>query len=408
MNCSSCWSLVCVSFVSHLYPCILLFFPSDHTGLDTMSDFEPVPAISQGKIPPELSFENIIKNKTASPCSLADFMNYLCHVEHNAENLQFFLWYSNYVQRWSQLLPRQKALSPAWDPEKVSGGQRSKFITYSHKRARSLKMNKIISIMGSMSSASEDDIESRMVQPGTLRTLRKHSSSLSSVSSNTSRSTTGSHKSISSVSTNITTTSHNSSLLSPSSTTITTPKQDLKPFTIPPHKTEQSLVLRHYLTSPSHSPRFLSLLSARDQQSCLQAAQHTTHPSALLPAFLACEAVLRSKSHPKFIRWACKNANDSRLRFLKCVALVFLLIGFGMDVVLVLSGLSPVYRTFGGGNDTEGEWGKGRVWDDTVPVEDKGVMMMQDRVVLFAVLWGGVLATGMTVGSLFLPRGDLF
>jgi len=44
------------------------------------------------------------------------------------------------------LLPRQKALSPVWDPEKAHE-PRSRFITYSHKRARSQKMNKIISIM---------------------------------------------------------------------------------------------------------------------------------------------------------------------------------------------------------------------------------------------------------------------
>jgi len=73
-------------------------------------------------------------------------MDYLVYVEHNAEFLQFFLWYYDYIQRWSGLLPRQKALSPVWDPEKAHE-PRSRFITYSHKRARSQKMNKIISIM---------------------------------------------------------------------------------------------------------------------------------------------------------------------------------------------------------------------------------------------------------------------
>lgn len=73
-------------------------------------------------------------------------MDYLVYVEHSAESLQFFLWYYDYVQRWSGLLPRQKALSPVWDPEKAHE-PRSRFITYSHKRARSQKMNKIISIM---------------------------------------------------------------------------------------------------------------------------------------------------------------------------------------------------------------------------------------------------------------------
>jgi hypothetical protein len=73
-------------------------------------------------------------------------MDYLFYVEHNAESLQFFLWYCDYVQRWSSLLPRQKAPSPVWDPEKASEPA-SKFIRYSHKRERSDKMKKIISIM---------------------------------------------------------------------------------------------------------------------------------------------------------------------------------------------------------------------------------------------------------------------
>ena len=73
-------------------------------------------------------------------------MDYLFYVERNAEPLQFFLWYWDYVQRWSTLLPRQKALSPPWDPEKAAEPA-SRFIRYSHKRARSQKMSKVIAIM---------------------------------------------------------------------------------------------------------------------------------------------------------------------------------------------------------------------------------------------------------------------
>lgn len=73
-------------------------------------------------------------------------MDYLFYVERSAENLQFFLWYWDYIQRWSNLLPRQKALSPPWDPEQAAE-PRSRFIKYSHKRARSLKMSKVLAIM---------------------------------------------------------------------------------------------------------------------------------------------------------------------------------------------------------------------------------------------------------------------
>lgn len=43
-------------------------------------------------------------------------MDYLVFVEHDAECLQFFLWYIDYAERWSRLLPRQRFLSPRWDP----------------------------------------------------------------------------------------------------------------------------------------------------------------------------------------------------------------------------------------------------------------------------------------------------
>ncbi len=82
-------------------------------------------------------------------------MDYLYYVEHSAESLQFFLWYYDYIQRWSQLLPEEKALAAVWDPEKVEE-PRPRYITYSHKRAISEKMNKILSIMDMEPKRSND------------------------------------------------------------------------------------------------------------------------------------------------------------------------------------------------------------------------------------------------------------
>ena len=39
-------------------------------------------------------------------------MDYLVYVEHSAENLQFYLWYQDYVRRWKALSADQRALSP--------------------------------------------------------------------------------------------------------------------------------------------------------------------------------------------------------------------------------------------------------------------------------------------------------
>lgn len=53
------------------------------------------------------------------PCSLNDFMDYLMYVEYDAECLQFFLWYCDYVERWSLLPQEQKDASPVWDASKI-------------------------------------------------------------------------------------------------------------------------------------------------------------------------------------------------------------------------------------------------------------------------------------------------
>jgi hypothetical protein len=41
-------------------------------------------------------------------------MNYLTYIEHSAENLQFFLWYRDYVKRFSEAKTADIGLAPVW------------------------------------------------------------------------------------------------------------------------------------------------------------------------------------------------------------------------------------------------------------------------------------------------------
>lgn len=50
------------------------------------------PARSFTAIPSRLSLDRVLDNKTCSPMSLQDFYQYLKHIEHSAENLEFYLW----------------------------------------------------------------------------------------------------------------------------------------------------------------------------------------------------------------------------------------------------------------------------------------------------------------------------
>ena len=44
-------------------------------------------------------------------------MNFLLYIENSAENLQFYLWFRDYVKRFDQLPENEKKLSPAWTSE---------------------------------------------------------------------------------------------------------------------------------------------------------------------------------------------------------------------------------------------------------------------------------------------------
>ncbi|KAH6623002.1 hypothetical protein F5144DRAFT_605536 [Chaetomium tenue] len=380
-----------------------------------MADSKPVtkPKTQYGDIPADLSFEEVIQNRAAPPCSLSDFMDYLFYVERNAEPLQFFLWYWDYIQRWSNLLPRQKALSPPWDPEKAIESP-SRFIKYSHKRERSLKMNKILAIMEMGSQRASLDDSSSLEDDGQIAST-------------------------------IT-----CPLASPAA--ILSPTGSVKPptgsliVTIQPHRDEVCRITRHYICPTA--PRKLRL-SPKDREACLRAVQHTTHPTALLPAFLLAEATLRAHSHARFIHWTRRNANHARIRFVLALGTILVTLGFVLDLLLVLSRRDTRWRAlcvvlcsaasmissasstasrvdplrkpslqvfgpaneYGGGQWMAGYEGKGvmsKVFDETVVVQNKALMMWQDRTVFFALLWGGIGAAALMVVSLFLPSGRLY
>ncbi len=74
-------------------------------------------------------------------------MDYLIYIEQKAEWAQFFCWYCDYVQRWSLLLPRQKLMSPVWDPDRDKEKDPKRSKPSIHKRSESAKLSKILTIM---------------------------------------------------------------------------------------------------------------------------------------------------------------------------------------------------------------------------------------------------------------------
>ncbi len=92
--------------------------------------------------------------------------------------------------------------------------------------------------------------------------------------------------------------------------------------------------VRHYIAEAS--PRQLDLFP-QERASCLRSIQSTTHPSALLPAFLAADTVLRTEGYPKFAKWNLGNANKPRLQFVQGLSALVMVLGLVLDLLLILS-----------------------------------------------------------------------
>jgi hypothetical protein len=62
-------------------------------------------------------------------------MDYLVYVAHDAENLQFYLWFKDYTKRFGELNRDEQALSPEWKTETANPFGDDEPIT--HKKNRS-------------------------------------------------------------------------------------------------------------------------------------------------------------------------------------------------------------------------------------------------------------------------------
>ncbi|KAJ0162393.1 hypothetical protein CTA2_4643 [Colletotrichum tanaceti] len=257
-------------------------------------------------IPPRLGFEEVIRNKTESPCSLNDFMDYLVYVEQDAELLQFFLWYCGYVHEWTTALtPEQRALAPRWDPD------RGRKLSPRERRARNTsKVSNILEML---------DEESDHHQVGKAGGGHRRDVSSAARSSPSSVTVVNEEKTLES-------------------------KKDGGLQALPasqPFRADIDAVTSHYINP--NAPRRLNL-TKDDRNAVLAATSATTHPSALLPAFEKAEALLRGKLHPDFIRHSMANANRAATHLLRLLGLVLLVLGLGLDAALILSSFSRYYR----------------------------------------------------------------
>ncbi|KAI1772734.1 hypothetical protein F4818DRAFT_425373 [Hypoxylon cercidicola] len=272
---------------------------------------------SSNGIPDALTFDRIMSGGTCPPCTIRDFMNYLLYIEHAAENLQFFLWYRDYVERFNDANTADTEVSPEWtqamENETVAKIQKD---AIEKMKGRPKIATAIFKGTDFEKGAADVVVENRNLfsTPPSTPSVKDTPSLLSD----------------------------------PQATSFRTPIQDVfsaagttQPFAIQPFRAEINRVIMTYITTDS--PRQLNL-SSREQKAAVQALAHTTHPTALRNVARAVEHTLRWQAHPNFVRWSVCNGNPPRVWFAQGLGAGLIALATLGACALALSGAGRGWR----------------------------------------------------------------
>ncbi|KAI0913027.1 hypothetical protein F4824DRAFT_483484 [Ustulina deusta] len=258
-------------------------------------------------IPDALAFDKILHGGTCPPCTVRDFMNYLIYIEHSAENLQFFLWYRDYVKRFDAAPASETALSPEWT-QTMEEDTIAKIQRDAADKARKGPTAAMEIFKGTdFEKTPEIHVENRDPFATPPRSSAGDNTSLSGSQATTYVSQAGDAFFAAGV------------------------KQ---PFTIQPFRSEINRIIATYIVDDSS--RQLNL-SAREQKAVVQALSYTTHPSALRTLSQNIENTLRRQAHPNFIRWVICNGNPARVTFARGLGVGTILVAAIGSIILTLS-----------------------------------------------------------------------
>ncbi|XP_014560279.1 hypothetical protein COCVIDRAFT_12951 [Bipolaris victoriae FI3] len=281
-------------------------------------------------IPEALSFDNIIAGGTCPPCTIRDFMNFLKYIELSAENLQFFLWYRDYVKRFNALPESERVLSPEWTGETNNANDPKpgpRF--YSNEAATILKGTDFATEgrRAESDKAASDPFHTPPRTPSSFDqaaagSLDFDGDSRSGFKINHAQRAAGAFD--------------NAGLKwKPRST------RSFPAVSIQPYREEINRIISIYIAD--NGPRQLNL-SSKEHTSLLHALQNTTHPSAFNDVITSVEWSLRCQAHPNFIRWTICNGNRPRVIFARGLGIGGIVAGIVTAIVLALSGAGRAWR----------------------------------------------------------------
>lgn len=256
-------------------------------------------------------------------------MDFLVYIELSAENLQFYLWYQDYVKRFSQLPENEKALVPEWNGEAAEAehiiATKEKF-TAKKTPSAAAEVLKGTDFDPKKSAVAETSNGHNPFNTPPRTPLEDRDSMAPS--------TVGWSE-------------DGSTLRSGQQSYVKKAEQAfadaeaLLPFTIQPFREEISRIIAIYIAEGG--VRQLNL-SAKEKATLLKALSVTTHPSAFREVVNTVEWTLRHQAHPNFIRWTICNGNPPRQMFAKGLGVGGIVAGIVYGVVITLSSANRGWR----------------------------------------------------------------
>jgi hypothetical protein len=277
-------------------------------------------------IPDALSFDRIISGGTCPPVTVRDFMNFLKYVEHSAENLQFYLWFKDYVMRFEALPAGERSLSLEW----TQAQEEAENVAYRaqlKQKPLNLEANEILKAQNLATDKETPTSENQNPFTDSRDTSSRGSKPEDELGSII-HPVNGCHS---------TKTGHSYG----AEAAFEEAGCKFQPFTIQPFREEMSRIITVYITDGA--PRQLNL-SSRERTALLHALEITTHPSAFRNVVKTIELTLRRQAHPNFIRWSICNGNRPRVIFARGLGAGGILAGIITALLITLSSAGRAWR----------------------------------------------------------------
>lgn len=273
-------------------------------------------------IPDALSFDRIISGGTCPPVTTREFMDFLVYIEHDAENLQFYMWYKDYVKRWDALPEGEKRLAPEWTIEQA---QQVRNEIMAEKQSGKLGNSEAAQVL--KGTDFENRVKKNGDAPNPFNTPPRTPSESNQGRESMAPSTVGWSEDGSTLGSSM----QNHQKKSANAFEEVGAQQ---PFTIQPYREEVSRIIAIYVADGG--ARKLNL-SAKERTALLKALSITTHPSAFKDVVGTVEGSLRHQAHPNFIRWTICNGNPPRQAFARGLGIGGIVAGIVIGILLCLS-----------------------------------------------------------------------